>query len=215
MAVGKTASLAIPVLASIYKGLHLITTARYPTNSGSCFPAYQFLDDCVPYWVAIRPSRPTPQVFTHDQLDSEEDMAFFLSIRTKMVGYKEDAFFLLEKRSLPEDNSVDRNPKHKKWGITKRLGTIVVSSSDVLTAVTKDVETTTLAETVLSSEDVVRTEVLDSDEYTDCMVTEVADSGDEAHTEIMDSTGPLDCMIAEVAVTGSLGNGVHSESHGC
>ncbi|GAA0140046.1 hypothetical protein LIER_35180 [Lithospermum erythrorhizon] len=131
MAAGKTVSPAIPVLASIYRGLHLITTARYPINSGSyfpvhyllgwmgtylhtclalkkyppsphmerygsvdrCFPfslseAYQYLDKRVPYWA--------PQVFTDDHLDFEEDMAFFLSLCTNMVGYREDVFFLLE-----------------------------------------------------------------------------------------------------------------------
>ncbi|GAA0139194.1 hypothetical protein LIER_00792 [Lithospermum erythrorhizon] len=161
MAAGKTVSLAIPVLANIYKGLHLITTACYPSNSGSCFPvhyllgwmgtylcvyspmkkcppgphmvrfggiaqrlpfslleAYPFLDECTPYWAAIRPSRPAPHVFIDYQLDSEEDMAFFLSLHTNMVG---------------------------------RPGPIIVSSSDVPAAVTKDVETATLAETVLSS----------------------------------------------------------------
>ncbi|GAA0163286.1 hypothetical protein LIER_19186 [Lithospermum erythrorhizon] len=139
MAAGKSVSLAIPVLESIYRGLHLITTACYPNNSGSCFPfnyllgwmgtylrtcsvmkryppsphmvrhsgmdrctpfslsdAYQYLDEHVPYWAALRPSRPTPHVFTDNQLDSKEDMAFFFSLRTNMVGYREDAFFLLE-----------------------------------------------------------------------------------------------------------------------
>ncbi|GAA0143697.1 hypothetical protein LIER_04315 [Lithospermum erythrorhizon] len=289
MDVGKMVSLAIPVLSSIYRGLHLITTARYPTNSGSCFPvhyllawigtylrvyspmkkyptgpymalfggidshlslslsgAYQFLDDRAPYWTAIRPSRPSSKLFTDDQLDSEEDMAFLLSLRTNMVGYREDSFFLLEaynphrfskqlgfspavpgfksrsrdtvlaskglnfgdpilptgkstprlpssmvslsskplKRwSPPKDDSVGIDPKHAKWGTTRR------------------------AETVLSSK--ARTEIVDSDESSDCMVTEVADSGDDA-LEIMDSTGPLDCMITEAAVTGSSGNGAQT-----
>ncbi|GAA0158967.1 hypothetical protein LIER_15863 [Lithospermum erythrorhizon] len=50
----------------------------------------------------------------------------------------------LKKHSLPEDDSVDRDPKHMKWGTTKRLGLVVVSSSNVPAAVTKDVETTTV-----------------------------------------------------------------------
>ncbi|GAA0176078.1 hypothetical protein LIER_29135 [Lithospermum erythrorhizon] len=43
MVVGKVVSLAIPVLASIYNGLHLITAARYPCNSGCCFPIHYLL----------------------------------------------------------------------------------------------------------------------------------------------------------------------------
>ncbi|GAA0145879.1 hypothetical protein LIER_05960 [Lithospermum erythrorhizon] len=67
MVAGKIVSLAIPVLASIYRGLHLITTTRYPSNSG-CYlcmytsmkrhPPYRYLDERIPYWVSLRPSRP-------------------------------------------------------------------------------------------------------------------------------------------------------------
>ncbi|GAA0162983.1 hypothetical protein LIER_18962 [Lithospermum erythrorhizon] len=316
MAIGKTVSLAIPVLASIYRGLCLITTACYPSNSGSCGSLSSWVDRnlsvclladeevsswctygevwwrrptfvlftfgglsvsgrAIPYWAAIRPSRLSPQVLTDDQLDSEEDMAVFLSLRTNMVRYREDAFFVLEaynphrfsqllgfshasvtfpsaskahgsckrysawlesvfsaksirftplgrdkgksahclpssmvsssskplkKLSLPKDDLVHRDPKHAKWGITRRPGPVIVSPSDVPAAITKDVETATvltsselfyicdlfiqsyfllqLAETVLSSE--AHTEVVESDESSDCMVIVVADSGDEA-----------------------------------
>ncbi|GAA0174861.1 hypothetical protein LIER_41805 [Lithospermum erythrorhizon] len=64
--------------------------------SFSLSEAYQFVDERVPYWATIHPSCSSPHVFTDDQLDSEEDMAFFLSLHTNMVGYREDAFFLLE-----------------------------------------------------------------------------------------------------------------------
>ncbi|GAA0164426.1 hypothetical protein LIER_39780 [Lithospermum erythrorhizon] len=83
----------------------------------------------------------------------------------------------LKKRSLREDESVDIDPKHAKWGTTRRPGLVVVSSADIFSTDTKDVETTTLAEPTLSSE--VRTEKVDSNESSDCMVTEVADTGDE------------------------------------
>ncbi|GAA0153165.1 hypothetical protein LIER_43211 [Lithospermum erythrorhizon] len=106
----------------------------------------------------------------------------------------------LKKRSLHEDYSVDIDPKHVKWSTTRRPCLVVVSSSDVPDAVTKDVETITLTEIVISSEDEVWIEVLDSDESSDCMVTEVADSGDEAQMEIVDSTGPLDCMITVLEI---------------
>ncbi|GAA0168769.1 hypothetical protein LIER_23411 [Lithospermum erythrorhizon] len=43
MAVGKMVSLTIPVLASFYRGLHLITTTRCPTNSGSYLPVHYLL----------------------------------------------------------------------------------------------------------------------------------------------------------------------------
>ncbi|GAA0155883.1 hypothetical protein LIER_13506 [Lithospermum erythrorhizon] len=223
------------------------------------------VDERVPYWAAIRPLLPSPQVFTDDQLDSEEDMAFFLSLRTNMVGYREDAFFRLEaynphcfskqlgfspsipgfksrslrfallgpvegksapclsssvvfasskplkKRSLTEDDQVDKNPKHANWGTTRRPGPVDVSYSDVPGTVTKHAEIAILADAVLSSGDEDRTEIVDSDESSDCMVIEVADSKNEAHVKIVDSAGPLDRMITETAVPGSQGNGAQTE----
>ncbi|GAA0169929.1 hypothetical protein LIER_24307 [Lithospermum erythrorhizon] len=65
-----------------------------------------------------------------------------------------------------------------------------------------------LAEPMLSSE--AMTEIVYSDESSDCIVTEVADLGDEAR-ELMDSMGPLDCVITAAAVTGSLGNRARTE----
>ncbi|GAA0139195.1 hypothetical protein LIER_00793 [Lithospermum erythrorhizon] len=42
---------------------------------------------------------------------------------------------------------------------------------------------------------------MDSDEYSDCMVTEVADSGDEVQ-EIMDVEEPSDCVMTKAADAG-------------
>ncbi|GAA0147005.1 hypothetical protein LIER_06812 [Lithospermum erythrorhizon] len=279
MVVGKTVSLAIPVLASIYRRLHHITTAYYPTNYGSCFwvhcfigwigtylhvsspvkkyapgphmvrfggvdrrlsfslsEAYQFLDERVPYLATIRPSRPTPQVRAEHNVSEYIEVSCCKSysawldsvfstesirsaplepgkgkstplLPSSMISSLSKPF---KKCSLPEDDSVDRDPKYSKRGTTRRPGPIVVSSSDVPAAITKDVKTATLAETVFSSDDEARTEIMDSDESSDCMVAEVADSGDEAQ-EIMDSTRPLDCMIMETAVTGSPENGAQTE----
>ncbi|GAA0169928.1 hypothetical protein LIER_24306 [Lithospermum erythrorhizon] len=84
----------------------------------------------------------------------------------------------LKKHSLPEDDLVDRDLKHAKWGTTRRPEAM--------------------------------TEIVYSDESSDCIVTEVADLGDEAR-ELMDSMGPLDCVITAAAVTGSLGNRARTE----
>ncbi|GAA0176470.1 hypothetical protein LIER_29455 [Lithospermum erythrorhizon] len=59
----------------------------------------------------------------------------------------------LRKRSLPEDDPVDRDPKHAKWGNTRRPGHVVMFSPDAHIAVTKDVEATPLSEIVPSSGD--------------------------------------------------------------
>ncbi|GAA0187308.1 hypothetical protein LIER_34596 [Lithospermum erythrorhizon] len=101
--------------------------------------------------------------------------------------------------------------QNAKWGTTRRPGPVVVSLSDVPATITKDVETYMLVETILSSKDEARTEIVDSDVSSDCKVTEVADSGDEAH-EIIDSTVPLDCMIMEAAITGFTGNEAQTEA---
>ncbi|GAA0174860.1 hypothetical protein LIER_41804 [Lithospermum erythrorhizon] len=84
-----------------------------------------------------------------------------------------------------------------------------MSSSDVPATVTKDVETATLAEAVLSIGDEDRTEIMD--ESSGCMVTEVADSEDEAHVEVVDSAGPSDCMITKTSIPGSQGDGAQTE----
>ncbi|GAA0173338.1 hypothetical protein LIER_26976 [Lithospermum erythrorhizon] len=276
--------------------------------SFSLLEVYQYLDERIHYWDFLRPSRPTLQLFTDDQQDFEEDMAFFMSLHTNMVGYRKDAYFLLEaynphgfskqlgfspaipgfksrsrdtvlafeglrywrsyiatelgqsvtfpsaskpqgsckgysdwldsvfsvesiisaplgpgkansaprlprsavpssskplkKRSLHEDDSADRDPKHAKWSSTRRPGPVVVSSPDVHAAVTKDFEATLLSEIVPSLGAEAQTEVVDSKEPSDCMITEVPDieaSGDEAQTEVVDIKELLDCMITEVA----------------
>ncbi|GAA0175304.1 hypothetical protein LIER_28499 [Lithospermum erythrorhizon] len=201
----------------------------------SLLEAYRHLDKRTPYRASLRPSLLAPQVFTDDQLDSKEDMAFFLSLRTNMVGYREDAYFLLDaynphrfsnvfsaesvrsaplgpgkgksmpqllsyvspslskplkKCSLPEDDSVDRDPKHAKWGTTRRPSLVVVSSPAVVATITKDAKVIVLSEIVPPSEDEVRTEVVDSDEPSDCMVT---------GTTVVDVEEPSDCMITEAA----------------
>ncbi|GAA0173175.1 hypothetical protein LIER_26846 [Lithospermum erythrorhizon] len=43
MVAGKIVSLATPVLASIYRGIHLITIAYYPNNSSCCFLVHYLL----------------------------------------------------------------------------------------------------------------------------------------------------------------------------
>ncbi|GAA0150732.1 hypothetical protein LIER_09604 [Lithospermum erythrorhizon] len=117
----------------------------------------------------------------------------------------------LKKRSFPKDDAVDRDPKHVKWGTTRRPGTVVVSSTDVPAAVTKDVETApVLALLLLSSSAYV---IFLFSRLFFCTLRRLCfpRRGDEAQTEIMDSTGPLDCMIAKAAGTRSPGNGVHTE----
>ncbi|GAA0160165.1 hypothetical protein LIER_16781 [Lithospermum erythrorhizon] len=84
MAIGKTVSLGIPVLASIYRGLHLITTARYISNSSSCFPVHYLLG-----WMGS-------YLCTCPLMKRYPPGPYMVSLRTNMVGYREDAYFLLE-----------------------------------------------------------------------------------------------------------------------
>ncbi|GAA0182559.1 hypothetical protein LIER_30388 [Lithospermum erythrorhizon] len=268
MAAGKIVSLVIPVLASIFKGLYLITTAHYPSNSSCFFPIHYLLGWMGAYlrtYTSMKRHPPGPYtVFIDDQLDFEEDMTFFLSLCTKMVGYREDSYFLLEaynphlfskklgfasaipgfksksrdtvldfeglrywrsciitklgqsmtfpskgksvprlpspvvpsslkplkKHSLPEGDLMDKDPKHSKWGSTRRPGFVIVSSPDVTATVTNDVKAPTLSEIAPSLGDEVHTEVVDYGEFLNCMITEVADvkaSRDEAQTEHIES----------------------------
>ncbi|GAA0165871.1 hypothetical protein LIER_21161 [Lithospermum erythrorhizon] len=110
----------------------------------------------------------------------------------------------LKKCSLPEEDSVDRYPKYAKWGSTRGPGHVIVSSPDAPITVTNDVEATPilLSEILPSSRDEAQTEVVDTEEFSYCMIKEAADieaSGDEAQTEIVDIEEPLDCMTTEVA----------------
>ncbi|GAA0155691.1 hypothetical protein LIER_13364 [Lithospermum erythrorhizon] len=224
----KIVSLDIPFLASIYRGVHLITTVRYPSNSG-CY-LLGWIGTYLWTYTSVKTPPPGPyMLFTDDQLDSVEDMTFFLSLRTNMVGYREDAYFLLEaynphlfskqlglslaipgcksrsrdtvlsfeglrsaplgpgkgkssprlpsplvplsskplkKRSVPEGDAVDKDPKHAKWGNTRRPDPIVVLLPDAPVLAIEDI--------VPSSEDEAHAEVVDIEEPSDCMITEVA-----------------------------------------
>ncbi|GAA0186964.1 hypothetical protein LIER_34252 [Lithospermum erythrorhizon] len=46
------------------------------------------LDKCHPSWTALRPRRQTPFVFLDHKPQSYEDVTFFLSLRTNMVGFR-------------------------------------------------------------------------------------------------------------------------------
>ncbi|GAA0147465.1 hypothetical protein LIER_07154 [Lithospermum erythrorhizon] len=64
--------------------------------------------------------------------------------------------------------------------------------------VTKDVQTATNAETMLSSE--ARTEIVDSDKSSDCMVTEevvTGSPGNGAQAGVVDVEEPSDCVITK------------------
>ncbi|GAA0160979.1 hypothetical protein LIER_17406 [Lithospermum erythrorhizon] len=112
-----------------------------------------------------------------------------------------------KKRSLPEDDSVDRDPKHANWGSCRRPGHVAGSSPDVLATVTKHVETTLVLVLILpkivpSSGVEAQTEVVDSEEPLDCIITAVDDieaSKDEAQTEVVDIKEPSDHLIMKVA----------------
>ncbi|GAA0158627.1 hypothetical protein LIER_15598 [Lithospermum erythrorhizon] len=72
MATGKIVSLAIPVLASIYRGLHLITTSRYPSNSGCCFPVHYLLGWVGAYlrtYIPIKRYPPVPSMVRYSGVD--------------------------------------------------------------------------------------------------------------------------------------------------
>ncbi|GAA0163287.1 hypothetical protein LIER_19187 [Lithospermum erythrorhizon] len=98
----------------------------------------------------------------------------------------------------------------RSGGTTRRPDLVVASSPAVATAVTKDAEATVLSEIVPSSEDEAQTEVVDSDEPSDCVITELADieaSGDAAQNEIVEPSG---CMIAEAVVIETSRDGAHT-----
>ncbi|GAA0173174.1 hypothetical protein LIER_26845 [Lithospermum erythrorhizon] len=78
----------------------------------------------------------------------------------------------LKKHSIPDDDLVDRDPKHAEWGSTRRPDPVVMISPDAPIAATKDIVATPV---VPSSEDEARVEVVDIEEPSDCMITEVAD----------------------------------------
>ncbi|GAA0169745.1 hypothetical protein LIER_40822 [Lithospermum erythrorhizon] len=66
----------------------------------------------------------------------------------------------LKKRSLPEDDSVDRDPKHAKWGSARRPDPVVVPSPNA---------------PIVATPDEAPAEAMDTEEPSDWMVTEVAD----------------------------------------
>ncbi|GAA0185764.1 hypothetical protein LIER_33052 [Lithospermum erythrorhizon] len=96
--------------------------------SFSLSEAYQYLDERNPYWVVLRPSCPTPQLFTDDRLDSVEDMTFLLSLHTNMVTYREDAYFLREDYN-PHRFSKQLGFSHAIPGFNSRLGQSVTFPS--------------------------------------------------------------------------------------
>ncbi|GAA0185107.1 hypothetical protein LIER_32395 [Lithospermum erythrorhizon] len=171
MAIGKTVSLAIPFLASIYRGLYLITTTltllRLPAIQVvlaaaflfTCLSTHLYVDEEISSW-SIHGSRDTILAF--------EGLRYWRSCIATMLGQSvtfpsaskppgsckvPSSSKPLKKYSLYAVDSVNRDPKHTKWGTTRRPGPIVVSSLDVPTAVTKDVDATSVSEIVPSSRD--------------------------------------------------------------
>ncbi|GAA0186021.1 hypothetical protein LIER_33309 [Lithospermum erythrorhizon] len=170
MAAGNLMSLAIPIRASIYRGLHLITTARYPSNSSCYFPVHYLLGWICSYLRTYKPMKRSPPGLYMVRCVGVDRCKGKSSPRLPSPPVPSSSK-PLKKRSIPEDALVDRDPRHAKWGSTKRPDPIVVSSPDAPAAVTKDIEATPI----------------------------VPSSRDEAQVEVVDVPGPLDRMITEVA----------------
>ncbi|GAA0165887.1 hypothetical protein LIER_21173 [Lithospermum erythrorhizon] len=174
MASGKMVSLAIPVLASIYRGLHFITIARYPSNSGGCFPVHYLLGWIGTYLRVYSPLKNYPPgpymarfggVYRHLSFSLLEAYWLGQSVTFPSAskahgsckGYSawlesvfsgESSRFAplrpgkgksaprlpssvisssskpLKKRYIPKDDPIDRDPKHAKWGTTRRPGPV-------------------------------------------------------------------------------------------
>ncbi|GAA0160227.1 hypothetical protein LIER_16828 [Lithospermum erythrorhizon] len=177
--VDETVSLAIPVQPSIYRGLHLITTACYLSNSGRCFPVHYLLGWIGTYLHVYSPMKkypPSPHMVRRHGL--------LLSLLTNMVGYREDAFFLLKAYNPHRFSKLGQSvtfPSASSIGGLARVS----QPGWIVCFFVENLKSAPLG-------------------------PEVADSGDEAQ-EIMDSTGPSECMITEKVVTGSQGNGAQTE----
>ncbi|GAA0150362.1 hypothetical protein LIER_09319 [Lithospermum erythrorhizon] len=150
---GKIVSFSILVLASIYKGLHLITTARYPNNSACCFPVHYLLG-----WMGA-------YLRTYTSLKRYPPGPYMLGFSPAIPGFK----------SRFRDTVLDFGGLSYQ-GCQSNPGTC------------------------LPSFEFFCIEVADSEEPSDCMITEVADietSGDEDQTEVVDAEEPSDGMITE------------------
>ncbi|GAA0164377.1 hypothetical protein LIER_20030 [Lithospermum erythrorhizon] len=109
------------------------------------------LDKCHPGWTALKPRRPTSFVFFDHKPQSHEDITFFLSLCTKMVGFRFRDQFAVEvyhphhfscqlgfapsipgirneiratadRKASPVSISEDRDPKHAKGVLLEGSG---------------------------------------------------------------------------------------------
>ncbi|GAA0170582.1 hypothetical protein LIER_24810 [Lithospermum erythrorhizon] len=131
MAIGKIVSLGISVLASIYTSFHLIMTVCY-SNSNCCSRVHYLLGWIGAYLRTSMNGKSAPRLPSPSVASSSKP---------------------LKKHSIPEDDLVDRDPKHAKWGSTRRPDPVLVLSPDA----------PILLEIVPLEEDEAQAEVMDID----------------------------------------------------